>query len=490
MSRYRQLTSCSGIQRHSQNMNTQAHPFVFRAADHMRIKGCVNALTQDAISLAVCCEQEALLDHYLDILLKQLAEHAPWLQQDIYFPTNTEYLLARFNEILASQSVRDATRPEDGEREARVWIVHDAQSLPEPELQLLARLIQNFPGANIRALLVMSGPPTRHPPLSAFGRKILKWDIEPPGQEQALLALEAAAHESERILVERLLRKMGLLPVHAEAESAPPADTEATKEASREKPRTNKRLSHRLRALGSKLWGWAQALKRPRPDRAKAVLPTTSLPASPRRPGFLKLPSKSRRLLLIGFGLLVCSTLLMVLLQPQTFGIGSGSKKKKELETTVTETSKKSTEEDNRSASPAAEAPPPPADTAKNKDSGSTPSANAPVTKTLPIGHDWAQQLAPLSFVLQHASAPNLARAQAIISGSPTLRQSQAKVVMTYRPGDAAPQYVVLSGPFDPVGRAYEKARTPGTPAGTWVRSSGDLQSQLQIPAAFLEPAR
>ena len=61
---------------------------------------------------------------------------------------------------------------------------------------------------------------------------------------------------------------------------------------------------------------------------------------------------------------------------------------------------------------------------------------------------------------------------------------------MTYRPGDTAPQYLVVSGPFDPVGRAYEKARTPGMPAGTWVRSSADLQSQLQIPAAFLESPR
>ncbi len=468
-------------------MNTQAQPFVFRAADHMRIKGCVNALTQDAISLAVCCEQEALLDHYLDILLKQLSEQAPWLQQDIYFPTNTEYLLARFNEILASQSVRDAIRPEDGEREARVWIVHDAQSLPEPELQLLARLIQNFPGANIRALLVMSGPATRHPPLSAFGRKILKWDIEPPVQEQALLALEAASSEPERVLIERLLRKMGLLPAHAEAAPVLPADAETTDEVGSEKTQASKRLSHRLRALGCKLLTWAQALKLPRPHRAKALtLPAISQSVSPRLSGLLKLPLKSNRLVLIGLGLLICSTLLTVLLQPQAFSIGFGSKKKHAPQTTVTETRNKSNEEDSRSASPAAAAPP--VDPVNNKGMGSTPSANAPVAKSLPTGHDWARQLVPLSFVLQHASVTNLARAQAIVNGSPTLRQSQAKVVMTYRPGDTAPQYVVVSGPFDPVGRAYEKARTPGTPAGTWVRSSADLQSQLQIPAAFLEP--
>jgi hypothetical protein len=449
-------------------MNTQANSFVFRAADHMRIKGCFNALTQDAISLAVCCEQEALLDHYLEILLKQLSEQAPWLQQDIYFPTNTEYLLARFNEILAKQSVSEATRPEDGEREIRVWIVHDAQSLPEPELQLLARLIQNFPGANIRALLVMSGPATRHPSLSAFGRRILKWDIEPPNQEQALLALEAASSASERILVERLLRKMGLLPAQAKADPVLPADTDATTEVESEKVLQSEGLFNRLHAHGCKLLAWARAITLPLSNKVKALaLPGIPRPVSPKLNGLVKVPLKNSRLVLISLGLLICSTMLTALLQPHAFGIGSGTPNKKEApKTTVVETS----EEDSRLAI--------------------APSMNPPEAKALPIGHAWAQQLAPLSFVLQHASVTNLARAQAIINGSPVLRQSDSKVVITYRPGDAAPQYVVLSGPFDPVGRAYEKARTPGTPAGTWVRSSADLQSQLAIPSAFLEPIR
>jgi hypothetical protein len=474
--------------RFCQNMNTQANSFVFRAADHMRIKGCVNALTQDGISLAVCCEQEALLDHYLDILLKQLSEKAPWLEQDIYFPTNTEYLLARFNEILASQSVRDALQPENGEHEARVWIVHDAQSLPEPELQLLARLIQNFPGANIRALLVMSGPATRHPPLSAFGRKILKWTIEPPGQEQALLALEAASSKPEKILIERLLRKMSLLPANAEVEPILTADSEAINKMDSEKIQQRELPSHRIHALKGKLLTWIQALKPPLSHRARApALHSNSQPVYARlSAGFLKSHLQGNRLALIGSGLLISSVLLTVLLQPQTFGVGSGTKKST-LDTATTEISKKSNEDGRRLASPAAEITAP-IDLTKNKDSGNTPNQNPPTTKASPIGHDWAQQLAPLSFVLQHASVTTLARAQAIISGSPTLRQSQSKVVMTYRPGDAAPQYVVLSGPFDPVGQAYEKARTPGTPAGTWVRSSADLQSHLLIPAAFLAP--
>lgn len=488
MQRCRQSTPYRDRMR--QNMNTQAQPFVFRSADQMRIKGCVNALTKDAISLAICCEQEALLDHYLDILLRDLKDQAPWLQQEIYFPTNTEYLLARFNEILASQSVHDATRPDDGEREARVWIVHDAQSLPESELQLLARLIQNFPGANIRALLVMAGPATRHTQLSAFGRKILKWDIEPPSQEQALLALETASSESERALIERLLRKMGLWPTQPETMPALALDPEVNSGAVHAKTATGRTTSFRLHALGNRLLSWTRAGTRSLLRKVEPLARTRiSLAIPPRLSTLLKSPSrKSGQLLLIGLGLLLCSTLLTVWLQPQAFGIASGKRQQNAPETAVTELDKKAIEDGSRLTRPGAEATPA-VDAAKSKDAA-TPNANPPMATPLPIGHEWAQQLAPLSFVLQHASVTSLAKAQAIINGSPTLRQSQSKVVMTYRPGDTAPQYIVVSGPFDPVGRAYEKARTPGMPAGTWVRSSADLQSQLQIPAAFLESPR
>lgn len=465
----------SSAYRHCQTMNTQASPFVFRAADQMRITGCVNALAKDAMNLAICCEQEALLDHYLDLLLQQLSDQAPWLQQEIYFPTNTEYLLARFNELLASQSVQDATLSGDGRREARVWIVHDAQSLPEPELQLLARLIQNFPGANIRALLVMAGPSTRHPQLSAFGRKILKWDIEPPGHEQALLALEAAASGPERALIERLLRKMGHLSSAASIPEPPgsnAADAEAGSNSPIEETEADPRWSARLSGHGHKLIAWANA--------RKSSLPELS--------GLLKtLPHTHGRLLLVGLGLLLCSVLLTVFLQPQTFGIGSGSSPKNEPEVVAEQVRKQASEETTGLTRPAAETAPSP-DTPRNSGAVSPPAANAPMAGDLPVGHDWARQLAPLSFVLQHASVTNLARAQAIIKANPALRQS--KVVITYRQGDAAPQYLVLSGPFEPVGQAYEKARTPGMPSGTWVRSSADMQSQLKIPAAFLESPR
>lgn len=303
-------------------MNTTATPFFFRAADRMRIEGCLNALTQDGMNLAVCCEQEALLDHYLDILLTRLGAQAPWLQQEVYFPTNTESLLARFNDILARQSVQDAVKSSKDERDARLWIVHDAQSLPEPELQLLARLIQNFPGANIRALLVMAGPSERHPQLSAFGRKILKWDIELPAPDQAQLALDAAGSDSERALIERLLRKMGRrsgpqdLPTDLLTELSAPPSVAAAPPPSPPGPKPG----------AWRLPRWASALaalpKRPGLSPLGRPRPTRPFPArSLGWPGPLQRLQQHGKLVLIGVGLLLGSALLMLWLQPQAFGI-------------------------------------------------------------------------------------------------------------------------------------------------------------------------
>ena len=51
--------------------------YVFRAADRMRIEGCANAVAHEGLSLALYCPFEALLDHYVNLLLTRLRQQAP-----------------------------------------------------------------------------------------------------------------------------------------------------------------------------------------------------------------------------------------------------------------------------------------------------------------------------------------------------------------------------------------------------------------------------
>jgi hypothetical protein len=182
--------------------------FVFRSADRMRIDGCTNAIAREGLSLALQCEHEALIDHYLGLLLARLRQQAPEHSIEVYFPTNADALLARFNDALARQSLAQATQSPEASRQAQIWVVHDAQALPETEIQLLARLIQNFPGANIRAILLMTGVRGSHHSLASFGRKILRWEIEAPNPEQSQAALELARSEGRIAPVQQLLRRI------------------------------------------------------------------------------------------------------------------------------------------------------------------------------------------------------------------------------------------------------------------------------------------
>lgn len=276
--------------------------FVFRTADRMRIDGCTNAIAREGLSLSLQCEHEALLDHYTNLLLKRLRQEAPEHHLEVYFPTNTDALLARFNDALARQSVQQATRTSTGDSPAQIWVVHDAQALPETEIQLLARLIQNFPGANIRAILLMKGPADGYNNLSAFGRKILRWEIEAPSAEQAQATLDFARSEGRLQPVQQLLKRINR---QAWAEDAPRPDTQDAADFADEvptpsPPRRANRVKQQVQAFHEK--------------GQEALAKSTRLLG--------KWDKNHTRLLLWVMAALTLSTATMLWLQPEAFGIG------------------------------------------------------------------------------------------------------------------------------------------------------------------------
>jgi hypothetical protein len=277
--------------------------FVFRAADRMRIEGCTNAIAREGLSLSLQCEHEALLDHYLGLLLKRLRQESPEHSIEVYFPSNTDSLLGRFNEALARQSVDQATRaPTDASR-AQIWIVHDAQAMPEAEIQLLARLIQNFPGANIRAILLMSGANASNN-LSAFGRKILRWEIEAPNAEQAQATLDTARTEGHLLPVQQLLKRIQRQSQHDDP-APPPLD--AASFANPTPPEAN--ASARTQQVKQRVLAFHE-------KGQQAITQSTQLLGKWR---------KNHTLLALGIGAaLALSTLSMLWLQPEAFGLRMG----------------------------------------------------------------------------------------------------------------------------------------------------------------------
>ena len=183
-------------------------PVYFRHADRLRLEGCVAGLLRDGRSLALSSNREAALDHYSRLLFARLRESSPTSQLEVYFPADTAAMLARFNEVLASQSVEQAMKLSGQESAVRIMIVHDAGSLADHEVQLLARLVQNFPGANIRIVLLLGTSARSRKIFESFDRRMLRWDIEAPTPDQAEAMLAQGREDGCEGAVKALLQKM------------------------------------------------------------------------------------------------------------------------------------------------------------------------------------------------------------------------------------------------------------------------------------------
>lgn len=453
-------------------MNIQIHPestalnnYVFRAADRMRIDGCANAVAHEGLSLALYCPYEALLDHYVNLLLARLRQQAPEHKIEVYFPANTDSLLGRFNEVLASQSLNQAVKPTATVSQAQIWIVHDAQTLPETEIQLLARLIQNFPGANIRAVLLMSGvPKVDKSPLSAFGRKILRWDIEAPTEEQAQAALELARHEGHFHAVQQLLQRIQRktfpafdLPLDTAIQNtSAPAIEPVKPSVSVLKNRGLTFLQYVKSAI--------QVIRNGRQIGNKAS-------------SWIRQNTK----LALGIALaLFISTLMMLWIQPEAFGLPSSkpaAAKLKNPQLTQPTTTTVATPA-GVPVAPTAEAAAAAGARVAMVKTPAEPAIEAPEAAV--DAQAWVKKLDPDSFLVQHGTSSTYEKVQDIQRKFPALKQAQ--IVAAYRPGEKLAHFVIVSGPYNQATQGYDAAKRPGVPNNSWVRSTRSLQAQLKSP--------
>lgn len=454
--------------------------FVFRAADRMRIEGCANAIAREGLNLALFCPFEALLDHYTGLLLQRLRQQAPEHSIEVYFPANTDSLLGRFNEVLAKQSVHQATKVPAAAQHTQIWVVHDAQKLPESEIQLLARLIQNFPGANIRAILLMSGHEAAKIPLPAFGRKILRWDIEAPTDEQAQAALSEAQHSGHFTAVHQLLQRIQRKPLAAAALSASAVSQNAAAAANTPLAPKAPAPSTAVQRLHTFQQHGANSLKNLR----------TRLQSLGKAPGWVRQHAK---LSLAIVAALIASTLFMLWLQPEAFGLKSLQKPPPPPKAQALPLSPVAL------PSPAASAPTAPENNAPKADalSPAAPPAPQAQTRTEPSieapdaamqAQAWVRAMDPNSFLIQYGTSTTYEKGLDILRKFPELKNS--RIVAAYRPGEKLAHFVIVSGPYSPVTQAYDAAKRPGLPQGTWVRSTRNLLDQLKAPTSNQDTPR
>ena len=183
-----------------------------RMADRTRFDYVMRAIQENSQSVAISSDNDDVLDHYGRIVINQLRQ-LPDLQIEVFLPANTEALLERFNQILSGLSLTDARDAESSPAPRRVLIAHDAKAINARELQLLARLIQDFPGANTSLVLLLdqSGSRQHERSLENFGQRLLRWPLEKPTREEGDVLLAQARMRGLEVEVKKLLAATGFL---------------------------------------------------------------------------------------------------------------------------------------------------------------------------------------------------------------------------------------------------------------------------------------
>ncbi|MDG2502454.1 MAG: hypothetical protein P8M77_08695 [Porticoccaceae bacterium] len=183
----------------------------YRKVDKQRFQYALDAVVDDELGLAVIGTNETVLDHYCRMLVARLRD-LNIFQVEVFLPTNTDSLLKRFNEMLASMSMERARQPADPATPVKLLVVNDAKAVDEEQWSLLVRLLADFPGVNVRLILFLdkTGWPGYEKTLGLFGRRLYRWAVETPTLDEAAeLMLAAKEHGFERE-TETLLLHAGL----------------------------------------------------------------------------------------------------------------------------------------------------------------------------------------------------------------------------------------------------------------------------------------
>ena len=504
-----------------------------RASDKTRFDYVMRAVRENSASMALSSDNEGLLDHYGRMVLAKLRK-TDGLQVEVFLPQNTEQLLERFNQILSDISIDDARRAEDSPAPRRVLIAHDAKAINKRDLQLIARLVQDFPGANVSLVLLIdrTGMILHERTLDSFGQRLLRWPVETPTRTEGDSLLKLGRTLGFEVEVKKILAATG----YAELKVAP---KKKEKEKAAEPSTAQARFETQLAAARNERKRMEEAEEAERQTRTEPTLngPAQAAPAftePAKKPGLLgKLVRWTAAIVL----LLVVSAGVVLLLFSQNLSpvqLNSpilkdnlppwameaaialvGKPPTAQLEDAKTEAAK-AAETVAAAAAPTVPSPaadsssvkvdsvatgaPEPVAQAETKAEPAAPVQNVEPAKTeakpeakadaskpadalAPRSERGVDQLVrqakPGSFFVQHVSLGSMAEAQEWRAQYGSLSAARIVAVSTQ---DKGVKFAVISGPFATRKEAETYAGRQGMPSNPWLRPVKSLQSAL-LPA-------
>ena len=159
-------------------------PHFFQLLDRIRYEAAVAALSRQGKSVAIISSVQALAEHYKEMLMARLAVDVPQARIKAFFPADTDAIVSSFNKVVADLPLAQAMAAPTADRPLQVWVVHDAAALPTGEVLMMLDLLDKFPGAHVRALLVFANTEVAPEGLEGFEKSLMRWVIDRPSLEQ------------------------------------------------------------------------------------------------------------------------------------------------------------------------------------------------------------------------------------------------------------------------------------------------------------------
>ena len=166
--------------------------FFFRVADRLQMDSCLTAVSKEGKSLVLVSPSGELLDHFGAAFIRRLKQNLVNTPVEVFMPPDSEVMLERFNKLLSSLSLDVATQTRKDKPPESVWVVHDANALGSYEIELLTRLVHQFPGAGISTVLMFTSDANPETSICNQGKQFVSWALEMPTPEQKLSAIQQA----------------------------------------------------------------------------------------------------------------------------------------------------------------------------------------------------------------------------------------------------------------------------------------------------------
>lgn len=166
--------------------------FFFRVADRLQMDSCLTAVSKEGKSLVLVSPSGELLDHFGAAFIRRLKQNLGNTPVEVFMPPDSEVMLERFNKLLSALSLDVATQTRKEMPPESVWVVHDANALGSYEIELLTRLVHQFPGSGISTILMFTSDVNPATSICNQGKQFVSWVLEMPTPEQKLSTIQQA----------------------------------------------------------------------------------------------------------------------------------------------------------------------------------------------------------------------------------------------------------------------------------------------------------